>query len=234
MSGGFVPARVWPWFCRLFEVYARWLVGRHFSAVRVRGSVAPPGGPVLYLVNHSSWWDAILVFLLSRPGAQVPQLAMMGETGMRRYPFFNRLGAFSVPDAKNLADLRAMIRYLEAQGGRGGQIWIFPQGAIAPADVRPLGLARGVALVAARLVPCRVVPVSIRFAFGEAQRPEIWVSFGAASLLTESPERHTLEALLSEEVERLRIDLAHGASTDFEPWGQIGPPAQRRPGQGTR
>jgi 1-acyl-sn-glycerol-3-phosphate acyltransferase len=229
VSGGFVPARVWPWFCRLFEVYARWLVRRNFSAVRVRGALAPPGGPVLYLVNHSSWWDAILVFLLSRPGVRVPQLAMMGEAGMRRYPFFNRLGAFSVPEAKNLADLRAMIRYLEVQGGQGGQIWIFPQGTIAPADVRPLGLERGVALLAARLVPCRVVPVAIRFVFGEAKRPEILVSFGSVSVHDEAADRQSLERLLTDELEKLRIDIAHGASTNFERWDQS---RSSSPGQG--
>lgn len=215
MSAGFAPARVSPAFCWLFTAYARNLVRRHFAALRVRGQLAPPGGPVLYLVNHSSWWDPILVFLLSRPQTTVPQLAMMGEAGMRRFPFFNRLGAFSVPEHKNPSGLRAMLRYLEAQARLGAQIWIFPQGALRPADVQPLGLQRGASLIAARLAPCRVVPVAFRFAFGEAQRPEIFASIGAATPIAGEASPELLERLLTDEVNRLRIDLAGGASTDF-------------------
>lgn len=217
-----IPARPHRAFLWLFERYARRSVSRHFAAMHVRGALQPPGPPVLYVVNHSSWWDALVILLLSRSERRVGHLAMMGEAGLRRFPFFQRLGAFSVPSeagARDLSAMRELLRYVADRAREGHHLWMFPQGERRHAELRPLGVARGAEVIASRLEGGLVVPVALRLDFLEAQHPELFISIGRATPVAELTAGRDVGVLLLEEVERLKADVMAGRMESFEMQG---------------
>ena len=116
---------------------------RAFHAVRVSGLEdvrrAAATTPLLFLGNHTAWWDGLVAFQLFATELGLDTIALMDADGLRRAPFFTRIGGFGVErDAPRdvLRALRHAARHLE--GARRGVV-VFPQGRERPITARPLG-----------------------------------------------------------------------------------------------
>jgi 1-acyl-sn-glycerol-3-phosphate acyltransferase len=113
-------------FDQLFLHYNQsWLLRRHFHFVGIRGKLdAGDGGGVLYVMNHSSWWDGLLAYQAFRTRASGDHYVMMAERQLRQFKFFCRLGAYSIdkstPQAM-IASLRYTVRLLQ----EGKRVWIW-------------------------------------------------------------------------------------------------------------
>lgn len=207
-----------PIFARLFAVYAGWTVRRHFRAVFVRGNLPDTRAPLLACVHHAGWWDPILLFHLSRRRFPGCHFTMMEEENLRRFRFFRRIGAFGIDRASASGPLASLRYALGRLSEPGSRVWIFPQGAIAPVDRRPLEVDPGAAWLASKArVP--VVAVAIRYEFREDQLPEAFVSFSTPSFvpaerLPDDPDP-VLE-LLTAEADGLRDAVWGGHLGDFD------------------
>jgi 1-acyl-sn-glycerol-3-phosphate acyltransferase len=174
-------ARKSRWFERAFAVYNRNLIARRFEGLRVAGleqlRVREQGVPLLLYANHSSWWDGLIAFQLSR-ACRLEQYAMMEEQQLREYPFHRKLGAFGVV-RENARDALRSIEYAgQLLKGTSRALWIFPQGETLPNDARPLVLYTGAARIVERLKLADAAPVAIRYEFLEDYRPEALVRVG--------------------------------------------------------
>ena len=207
-----------PLFARLFAVYAGWTIRRHFRAVYVRGNLPDTRSPLLICVHHAGWWDPILLFHLSRRRYPGRHFTMMEEANLRRYRFFRKLGAFGIDRASAVGPLASLRYALARLSEPASRVWIFPQGAIAPVDRRPLEVDPGASWIAARArVP--VVAVAIRYEFREDQLPEAFVSFSSASMVHD--ERNESDAdpvreLLTAEADSLRDAVWSGGLERFD------------------
>ena len=205
------------WFRWGFAVYARRLLARHAASVRWRGALPSRGERALYLVNHSSWWDALVVFLLSREVGG-DQVALMGEAGLRQFPFFGRLGALAVPASRGPREVLRLFRQVRARVDAGAQVWMFPQGEQRHPDVQPLGFERGADVLARALAPCRVVPIALRWETWRSQHPELLVSIGEAREVAGALQPGALEEQLTREVSKLRADCVAGRAGQMATW----------------
>lgn len=183
-----IPARPDERFARVFEWYARRLLRSRFAGVHVaHGSadeaknVAKYDGPVFLLLNHASWWDPIVGFVVGRkllPGRS--GLAPMDASQLRTFRFFTRLGLFGInPD--DPASLSAMTSYVSEwmTTHERSTLAITPQGRFT--DVRePIRLRPGAAHIAAKLASTghtpRALALNIEYAFWNDQRPEVFLS----------------------------------------------------------
>src|SRR5216684_944745 len=98
----------------------------------VRLRALDPQHPVIAFSNHSNWWDALAVFMLTRAAPHKSFYCMMEEKQLRAYRFFSWLGAFSVDPTDPLraaASVRYAIRLLRENETL---MWIFPQGEMVP------------------------------------------------------------------------------------------------------
>ena len=178
-----IPARKSGWFTALFARHARSRIFGTFGRVFVSGLDDLRGacarGPVLVVANHTSWWDPLVALWLTNLVLHVDSYALMDATNLRRLPFFGRVGAFGV-ELSAARDGARSIRYAARLLDRPGRVvWIYPEGgersAFGPLELRP-----GSALVARVARRARVVCVGVRYVFASAERPELWVSIGAA------------------------------------------------------
>jgi 1-acyl-sn-glycerol-3-phosphate acyltransferase len=166
--------------------------------LRVEGPLpAPANGPLIFYLNHPSWWDGYMAHVLVRMVLRnrFQGFCMMDERELRRYRFFTWLGAFSVNrhDARSaLGSVAYISRLLAARRDRA--LAIFPQGEITPNDRRPLVMFSGMAHVAQRAGGATLWPVALRYEFRGAQRPEAFIRAGPAHFAPTTIDTRALTA----------------------------------------
>lgn len=232
------------WFYRYNSLY---LLRRHFHYIGICGELQPSaaaGRGILYLMNHSSWWDGLLAYHAAGKLSGNGHYYMMEEEQLRKYGFFRKLGAYSI-NSGNTGDLRSSLHYTAGLLQAGESVWMYPEGEILPLEHRPLSLKAGAALVL-RLSPLTaVVPVTLYHGLFRNTRPEATLLAGAPLMLPwaemdRSDTVRALEAALSMQLDehRSRI-LTHKGHMpeEFKPLLQRGRSTNEwldilRPGRG--
>lgn len=211
------------WFEEIFAVYNRNLLKRHFHSLNVSGLDFLHDGkpPFLIYANHSSWWDGLVAFEISRR-IRLDSFIMMEEKQLKKLFLFRRLGAFSVV-RENPRQAAKSLNYaanlLKENPGR--TLWIFPQGEILPNDRRPLKFYNGISRIIEKTGRVSAVPFAIRYEFRGEFKPEIFVRIGApqtisvdrnfdAKALTEEFEQR-----LTETLDALKADVLAKAFDDY-------------------
>lgn len=210
-----IPARPSAWAERLFDLYLTRLFKRHFSALFLLGELprVDPTLPLLLLPNHSTWWDGFFIHLLNKKILRRRPYLMMLAEQLRRYPFFSRVGVFSIAP-QSAAHTRASLRYA-ANVLREPQnlLALFPQGELAPWEKRPLNYKRGLEVIlkqhGARV---NLLPLALRLEFLGEQLPSAFFLFGENQIATHAEFEGMARLEQKEEalLERLRLALASG------------------------
>ncbi|GFZ79387.1 glycerol acyltransferase [Paenibacillus marchantiophytorum] len=168
------------WFKWLFSHYnERYLLQRHFHAIDTVGDIdpAPPGRPVLYMMNHSSWWDGLIVYQAIVRASKREHFMMMDEKQMSRYRFFRKIGAFSI-DKSSYRGVIESLHYSEQLLKQGHSVWLFPQGDIQHLEHRPLQFQNGIGYLLERCPEAIVQPVTAYYSLGLHQKAEVSLLFG--------------------------------------------------------
>ncbi|GEK57961.1 hypothetical protein CHL76_06125 [Marinococcus halophilus] len=202
-----------PLFEKLFYLYDRRLIQKHFSAVHMHNNSIYTDDAALFYVNHSNWWDGLLIYFLNKYWFRHPGYVMMDEEGLREFPFFRRLGAYSV-DRSSRRDIIDALRYTEDKLVNGHHVWLFPQGAETHADQFPITLQPGISYLLPRVnVP--FVPVTMHYTFLHHQKPEIFINIGPPlprtpeNLASRAAAQDALESHLQHQWDEMREDIAY-------------------------
>lgn len=193
-----------PWFLGVARWYARRRVASAFDGLFVHGLAEArqrvAAGPLIFAMNHVSWWDSFIVVLLDE-ALRAESHCLMDAQNLARLPFFGWIGAVPLRRAnprEALVDLKASVDLLDRPGR---VLWIFPQGHQRPSHLRPLGLERGVSILA-NDAKVDVVPVSLTYTFREAPQPSIAVNIGRPCSLRRAGPPEALEQSLVAGLER--------------------------------
>ncbi|KAB3535951.1 glycerol acyltransferase [Bacillus safensis] len=172
-------------FRRIFSLYLeRYLLHKHFRCVMMKGTVDPNEKlPVLYIANHSSWWDGLIIFLLTEKASELDHYMMMEEKQLKQYAFFRKLGAFPV-QKKNLKSVKQALMTAKENMQAGGAVWLFPQGKIMHQDMRPLELEGGASFLVRQFEQVVVKPVTLHYTFNQFQKPTVSAVFGEDTLVS--------------------------------------------------
>jgi 1-acyl-sn-glycerol-3-phosphate acyltransferase len=209
----------------IYWALVRWAVWSHFDRVwlKVEGPLPHPAdGPLIIYSNHPSWWDGYMCFLLTRMvlRGRFEAYLMMEEPQLRRYRFFTWAGCFSVDRDAPRSAARSVAyigRLLAARRARA--LAIFPQGAIAPNDRRPLNIYAGVAHVARRAGGATLWPVALRYEFRGEQRPEVFIRAGPAHHAPADVDARALTVevtrRLTTAADALRDDVTEGRLDEY-------------------
>jgi 1-acyl-sn-glycerol-3-phosphate acyltransferase len=169
----------------LYRLFARRSLKRSFDTVwlQQRGPLPQPqDGPLLLYLNHSSWWDGYLMYVIHRMVlcGQFDAHLLMEEKQLRAYRFFTWSGAFSInrQDPEDVRRSQAYAAELLRGERRPRALFIFPQGRIVPADRRPLVTYPGIARIVALAGDLCLCPVALRYEFLGQQWPHAFISLG--------------------------------------------------------
>ncbi|MGI1806308.1 lysophospholipid acyltransferase family protein [Exiguobacterium sp. TDN 0502] len=146
------------------------LIRRHFHRVLYRADDLPLPG--LMLATHGSWWDGMILFHLDQTCFRHDPYVMIDHEGLARFPFFSRLGAFSI-DRSSFSDIKKSLQYAKEQLLSGSSVWMFPQGEERHQEERPLHLASGAAHLTRHAES--VFLVAFYYSYGHEQQPDVYV-----------------------------------------------------------
>lgn len=201
-------------FNKLFSIYnEKYLLERRFSYIGLRGQLdlADSDRPALYIMNHSSWWDGLLVHHALQRLSSCEHYMMMEEEQLHKFTFFRKLGAYSIRKG-DTGEVRQTLNYTLELLTSGNRVWIFPQGKIQHQDVRPLGFERGVGLLLSRLPNTAVIPVTLVHGLYSQDKPEALMSVGHPIIerwsdYTSREITGILEGVLTEQLERQKSEI---------------------------
>lgn len=210
------------WFESLFAVYNTNLLKRRFNSFRVSKTVELNNQvPQIIYVNHSSWWDGLVAFEISKK-VNADSFIMMEEKQLKKLFLFRLLGAFSVvrENPRQASESLDYAAKLLIENPRR-TLWIFPQGKILPNDSRPLNFYRGLARVVEKVGVCRVIPCAIRYEFLGHFKPDIFVKLGEPDIhecLQKSNSKSLtarFESKLIDTLDTLKKDIVSDNITEY-------------------
>lgn len=183
-----LEARKSLWFEKIFSFYNRNLFKRRFHSLQVSGldnlRAKDPEIPLVVFANHSSWWDGLAAFEISR-AARLDSYIMMEEKQLKKLQLFRKLGAFSVireNPREAFKSLNYAVELLKNDCRR--TLWIFPQGKIESNDLRPLKFYRGLSRIVEKIGRCQVACCAMRYEFLSEFKPQIFIKIGLLEIIT--------------------------------------------------
>lgn len=212
-------------FEKIFALYNRNLFKRRFHSLNVSClkilQNRRKDNPLIIYANHSSWWDGLVAFQISRH-VNLDSFVMMEEKQLKKLFLFRKLGAFSVIREKPREAVKSLNYAAELLAQATNRaVWIFPQGEILPQDSQPLKFYGGLARIIERVRNCYVVPIAIRYEFLGDYKPRIFVKIGDFKFLdlenfNRKKATKDLEENLAGNLEELKFDINNKNFDKFE------------------
>lgn len=205
------------WFNNLFSTFVKERQIRpFFHTIHVRADDVPTPG--LFLSTHSSWWDGMILLMLNEYYLRHDVHVLMDEDGLRRFPFFRHLGAFSIKKGK-LSDVRASLDYANRLLLAGKSVWVFPQGREYPQEHRPLEIGSGATML---LHNPEVRLCAIYYTFASHAAPLVYVRFRNHTVVSKT--RRDQKQELAKALERLYDDTRDDVIAQSDRYIELFPP----------
>lgn len=153
-----------------------------------------PHKSLIITPNHFTWWDGFFILKICRYYIEKRFHLMMLEEQLSRYPYFRRLGAYSI-DPGDTGSVRETLRYSVALLQHPDNLVVFyPQGKIESYDKRPVVLQKGIHSLIKRTGPASSLLITgFKINYYNEKHPEIIVRFGdyfSCSEIAENPDRY--------------------------------------------
>jgi len=218
---GVIPSSESTLFNRLFKPYAMWLYRRRFDAVYYKGEYRPGSlDSTVWYLNHYSWWDALTPFLLNEKLYKQNLRAIMDEVQVRKYPFFNKLGAFSVDRSNPRKAVQSLKYAADCLTQERIGLYIFPQGSIRPEMERPIKFESGLAWLYQSCPSIDFVPVVTTMNTRYSDRPRLYIRSGTP-IKKSTDDRGRITEALNQGMEALMIDLHRVAEEEHPLWQRL-------------
>ncbi len=206
---------------QLFRVYINRSVKKHFYSVEINASRLTLNNefPVVLLPNHNTWWDGFFAYLTSRDIFNLPIYLMMTEEQLQNYPFFSRVGAYSI-NLKQKKQMLSSLKYTTdlLNTGKRKLVCVFPQGELKPYNPAAISYKRGIRWIGEKLQrKINIIPLAIRIEFLDQQRPQVFLLPGKNIIADAAsfPDTAHLEAVHQDLLYTLENDIRSG--TQYTP-----------------
>jgi 1-acyl-sn-glycerol-3-phosphate acyltransferase len=212
----------------LFRGFRWWVRGylkTHFHAVRLSHGSRPnisPELPVVFVLNHPSWWDPLFGVFLTSLFPERVHYAPMDSKALARYKLFEKLGFYGVDPGTAHGGISFMKTTTAILSQPRSAVWITAQGRFADPRVRPPELLPGVGHIARRLSQGVIFTVALEYPFWEERLPEALVRFGEPIVIERGETRSAsdwvkrIEDNLSAAQDALMADALRRDPTTFE------------------
>lgn len=174
----------WLWLLRRFRRFVPGYVSKRFHRVWLsKGSQFPNADcdlPILFVMNHPSWWDPMMGVLLSERFPQYDHYAPIDAQMLEKYNVFKRFGFYPLERDTIRGVARFLRTSLNILSHNRHAVWITAQGQFCDVRQRPLKLEPGVGHIAARMSHGLIVPIALEYTFWNESRPNAFIAVGQA------------------------------------------------------
>lgn len=200
-----VDAKKTKWTQFRFRTVQKKYMQQAFHKLYVTSGYMP--NEAIFVVNHSGWWDPLVLFELEHQQQIPPIYTMIEESFLQQYPIFSKNGAFAVTLTEEEQAIKA-FQYADLLLLDGISVALFPQGLPQHQDMRPLQLKQSVMRLLQLCTDVPIILTSIYYTYRDAQKGEIWVALGDP-IYPEHVQQMTiaeLEQQLTKQLDDLRQD----------------------------
>lgn len=179
----------------MFHIGQKLFLRRMFRSMQVKLSRIEQ--PSIIIVNHSSFYDALVLFELDRRG-YLPKNRLVGMSaeGLQQFPIFKKLGTFPISQPIKLSEYKELLRLAKTH-----TIILFPQGVEEHAEKRPLTIQPGIERLMSRFPEYKLLFISIYYSFTDSLRGEI------ACQLTPKAQPVNMQDVMTTELEELKAHV---------------------------
>lgn len=137
------------WAKFVFQRYLKHILRKNFHSIRIIGELPAVDDnlPLIIAPNHSSWWDGFFVYLFNMYHFKRKFYLMMLEQQLSKYPFFSKLGAFSINQNSIPAIIKSLAYASNIMKNKENLLVIYPQGKLQPTWEQPLKTYNGLSRV---------------------------------------------------------------------------------------
>ena len=134
---------------------------------------------IIFTPNHISWWDGFFIDYIIKNSSNRKMYIMMLEEQLKRFWFFQKLGAYSI-NPNRLNGLLSTVKYTrDLLNNPNNLVVIYPQGTIEPFEKRPLTIKKGLKLFIENMPnQIVVIPVAFKIQYFNEKRPAVVARFG--------------------------------------------------------
>lgn len=125
-----------------FDAYIGWKLRAQFHSHHIAGETGDPGGSILMIGNHFSWWDGFWARRMNQQTYKRRFHIMMLEEQLKTHMFLSRMGAFSI--RKNHRDAFESLDYaIDLLHDERNLVLLFPQGKFQSLYTFPVSFEKG-------------------------------------------------------------------------------------------
>jgi 1-acyl-sn-glycerol-3-phosphate acyltransferase len=221
MPGKFIAAEESPIFRSLFNVYVKNLFKRRFETVWINQQYHPSAdAKTVYFLNHTSWWDGLIPLVLNTYCFNQQPRAMMEYEQIKKYPFFKKIGAFSV-DQESPRHIRASLRYaLESMDRENASLYLYPEGEIKPIG-RAINFKPGIGWLCNKLKNVDFVPIGIHMHTIRHDKPELHLWVGKPCEVEKGKTKSTYSTAFEQSMKKVLDQLHASAGFDDKPYEKL-------------
>ena len=210
----FLPANESPIFIKLFRLYTWLLFKRRFKKVWVKQEYDPCAEcKTIYYLNHHSWWDGLIPLLLNEFRFRQNARALMEDTQMQEYPFFQKIGAFSINRQNPRKAIRSLRYAVDSFDRDKASLFIYPEGSITPVGSK-MNFQGGLSWLTDKLPKVDVVPIAIHMHTIRHDQPELHLHVGDRLRIEEQWSSDKRTRVLEKQMDEMLADLREKAGFD--------------------
>jgi len=169
------------WARRLYDFYVPRLLRSNFQHFYLTNEFPqiPNDEGLIITPNHFSWWDGFFIDYTLSHFSNRKIYTLMLEEQLKRYWFFQKVGAFSI-NPKNPKSIKTTFDYIiEVVCNPKNVLLFYPQGEIEDYVKRPLKVKEGLKTILNMThSKVNILPVAFKIKYGNTKKPDLLVRFG--------------------------------------------------------
>jgi 1-acyl-sn-glycerol-3-phosphate acyltransferase len=160
-----------------FRFYTIYKIRRHFHRVVINGSFSGENLPVLFLINHISWWDGFWAEYLNMKVFHRKPFFMMEKEQLEKFSFLRMTGGYSVH--KNSREIIESLEYtVDLLEDNRNMVMLFPQGKITSIYSSKINFERGLELILRKTKErLNVIFVANLIEYLSTQKPTLFIYY---------------------------------------------------------
>ncbi len=171
------------WARSIFNIFIDRELKKNFSNFYQVNEMPPidENSAMVFTPNHISWWDGFFIDYVGRKLTNRKLHIMMLEEQLKRYWFFQKLGAYSLnpTNPKSIVETGEYTR--EIISDSKNFTVIYPQGEIEPFEKKPLSLRQGLKVFLKNpKLDTYIIPAAFKIHYENEKHPAIYFRFGDA------------------------------------------------------
>ena len=197
-----------------FRIYVRWLFKRRFSAVWLKQDYHPDDeSKTIYYLNHHSWWDGLIPFLLNEYRFRQQARALMEDKQMKEHPFFAKIGAFSINRDDRKQAITSLRYAVDSFDRPNASLFIYPEGKITQPGSN-ITFEGGLAWLCRKLPQVDVVPIGIYMHTIRHDKPELHLHVGDSVTVENNASKENMTSKFEQQLAAICSNLQTDAGFD--------------------